>query len=400
MSQVKTLLQSHPDWPAVETIYHSLVAKGYKAFLAGGCVRDALIGIQAVDLDIATNATPEQIENLFEKTVSVGKSFGVIRVLTNEADIEVATFRTDGSYTDGRRPDHVTFSSPQEDALRRDFTINALFYDLENSKVLDYVEGQRDLNARLIQTVGDAKQRFEEDHLRILRAARFSAQLNFVIAADTLLAMKALREKVLTVSGERLREEMTKLLLSKNPERGLKTLKDTEILHVLFPFRERDNAWSEFPTTESWQKWSLFFKNANAEELEKSFTTLKFSNKDRKAIEDAWHLWADPQAFFAERLGVQVQKYENPGIAFALEVLKSHAYHAEVEKLKSWRQSFGEKLPSGFLTGEDVRHSLKGESIGRCLQTAYVMQLEGQLNSKEDALQWLQKSLQQGMFHD
>ncbi len=149
---------------------------GFEAVFAGGCVRDFILGVEPKDIDIATNATPEQVEALFEKTVAVGKAFGVIRVLYDEEEFEVATFRTDSSASDGRRPDSVSFSSMEEDAKRRDLTINALFFDPIKDKIYDFVGGQADIKARCIRFVGNAEERIEEDKLRMLRVIRFAAR--------------------------------------------------------------------------------------------------------------------------------------------------------------------------------------------------------------------------------
>ena len=162
---------------------------GHEAFLAGGCVRDRFLGIEPKDYDVATNALPDQIQEVFgrRKTLAIGASFGVITVLGPSAagQIDVATFRQDAEYSDGRHPDHVTFTSAQEDASRRDFTINGMFFDPLKNEVIDHVDGQADLNQKIIRAIGDPQLRFSEDKLRILRAVRFAATLGFQIEADT-----------------------------------------------------------------------------------------------------------------------------------------------------------------------------------------------------------------------
>ncbi|HEX4923157.1 MAG TPA: CCA tRNA nucleotidyltransferase, partial [Bdellovibrionales bacterium] len=181
MKRLDEIFSSHPHWPAVETVCGTLARSGYEAWLAGGCVRDALLGRVPQDFDVATSAAPEQVEALFERAVAVGKAFGVIILPFEGFQIEVATFRKDGLYVDGRRPASVTFSSPREDAARRDFTVNALYYDVVNKRVVDYVNGERDLAAHVIRTVGSPHDRLSEDSLRLMRAVRFSAQLGFEI---------------------------------------------------------------------------------------------------------------------------------------------------------------------------------------------------------------------------
>ncbi|WP_413584262.1 CCA tRNA nucleotidyltransferase [Bdellovibrio sp. HCB274] len=394
MDQVRTILQSHPHWSAVEAIYHRLTDKGYKAFLAGGCVRDALLGFKANDLDIATDATPDQIEQLFEKTINVGKVFGVMRVLIGGADIEVATFRNDGTYKDGRRPDHVEFSSPEEDAKRRDFTVNALFYDLENHQILDFVEGQKDLQKQILRTVGEAKKRFTEDHLRLLRGARFAAQLDFAIEEQTMGAMKEMAPLVKTVSGERLRDEMGKLLKSKNVPLGLRVMQETGLQSVLFPWKALDVEWTAYPGCEIWQNLSLFLRGASADDLQNSIELLKLSTKERRGIEDAWNIWQAPENFFLQRLGQQMQQMQKPGVAWALDVLMKEGHFEErILNLFSVCRGFGQELPKPFLTGEDLKGKLQGPAIGICLQEAFNLQLEKQLNDRKQALVWLENYL-------
>ena len=395
--QVQQLLESHPQWPAVQVIYHTLRAHGYKAFLAGGCVRDALLGIPANDLDVATDATPDQIEGLFAKTVNVGKAFGVIRVLEQGQDIEVATFRTDGTYKDGRRPADVHFSSPAEDAQRRDFTVNALFFDLEKKAVIDYVEGVRDLGQKVLRTVGDAKRRFSEDHLRLLRAARFVAQLNFNLETESFQALKDMAALVKTVSGERLRDEMIKLLKSAAVSRGLQVMQDAGMLEVLFPFRLRDNSWnSRLQAWEPWQNLALFFRNAQEAELKQGFQLLKLSSKEQREIERAWILWQHPAAFFALNLGKKLAKMPEGGTAWAVYVLEQEQslFVSEIKVLQQAWQAWNAQLPKPFLSGEDLQGKLTGKAIGACLSAAFELQLERQLLTREQSLEWLKTYLE------
>src|SRR5688500_12030275 len=179
----------------LETIARSLVDRlreaGYSALYAGGCVRDMLLGIEPHDYDIATDARPEQVQELFDHTYAVGAHFGVIVVHRSGHDFQIATFRSDGAYVDGRRPTGVTFSSPQTDAERRDFTVNGLFYDPLKEEVIDYVNGRADLAARVLRAIGDPVARFREDRLRLLRAVRFGAVLGFEIEPATWEAVRA-----------------------------------------------------------------------------------------------------------------------------------------------------------------------------------------------------------------
>lgn len=396
---MQKLIHSHPHWSAVESIYHTLQAHGYKAFLAGGCVRDALLGLQANDLDVATDANPDQIESLFKKTVNVGKSFGVMRVLVDGADIEVATFRNDGTYLDGRRPESVVFSTPQEDAQRRDFTVNALMYDLSTEQVLDYVGGQADLQAGILRTVGDSERRFLEDHLRLLRAARFAAQLNFVIEDESFQAMTRMATLVTKVSGERIRDEMNKLLKAQAVPRGLEAMAQSGLMRELFPFRLRDNSWKTSPLVgEAWQALALFVRKADSVEMEKTLDRLRLSSRERRCIEDSWAVWQDALALLNLSMGKKLQKMARDGVAFALRILleespENSPENSQIQELFVQWDSWQNLLPRPFLNGEDVKGLLTGKAIGDCLDQAFELQLERGLQSRDEALQWLKKYL-------
>ena len=199
-----------PRATAVE-IVRCLQTAGFSAFWVGGCVRDFQLGREPQDYDIATSARPEQVEKLFHRTVGVGKKFGVMMVLEDGQSFQVATFRAESDYRDGRHPDKVTFANAEADALRRDFTINGLFYDPATEKIHDWVGGEKDLRAGVIRTIGVPEERFGEDHLRLLRAVRFAAQLGFEIEPQTFAAIKRLAPKIELISAERIRDELVKL---------------------------------------------------------------------------------------------------------------------------------------------------------------------------------------------
>ncbi|MCA9396226.1 MAG: CCA tRNA nucleotidyltransferase, partial [Candidatus Omnitrophica bacterium] len=220
---------------AAAEIVLKLKQAGFEAYFVGGCVRDMLLNKQPSDFDVATSALPDQVEALFSKTIPVGKAFGVIIVQIKGAAIEVATFREDLGYTDGRRPKDIRFSSAKEDALRRDFTINGLYYDVERKKVVDWVGGQKDLELKIIRTIGDPFKRFEEDKLRMLRAVRFSANLDFPIEAETLKAIQAMKDQIVCVSMERVRDELVKMFCGNNPDKGLMLLHESGLFEALYP---------------------------------------------------------------------------------------------------------------------------------------------------------------------
>ncbi|HUT10932.1 MAG TPA: CCA tRNA nucleotidyltransferase [Thermoguttaceae bacterium] len=212
---------------------------GFVAYWAGGCVRDQLLGRVPKDYDVATNATPPQIRLLFgrKRTLAIGAAFGVITVIGPKPAgmIEVATFREDAAYSDGRHPDHVTFSSAEEDALRRDFTINGLFYDPIGQEVLDFVGGREDLAAKLIRAIGQPRQRIGEDKLRMLRAVRFAATFGFELHPDTLAAIREMASQITVVSAERIAMEMRRLLVEPRRAEGVGMMIDAGLADAVLP---------------------------------------------------------------------------------------------------------------------------------------------------------------------
>ncbi len=220
-------------------IVTKLRAAGFAAVWAGGCVRDMLLGETPKDYDVATNATPPEIRKLFghRRTIAVGASFGVIVVVGRgeEGQVDVATFRSDGIYSDGRRPDSITFGTAEEDVKRRDFTINGLLYDPIEQRVLDYVGGQRDLEQRVIRAIGDAAQRLGEDKLRLLRAVRFAARLDFELEPATAGAVSAMAPLVVTVSPERIAQEMRSMLTHARRGAAVKLLHASRLAEHLIP---------------------------------------------------------------------------------------------------------------------------------------------------------------------
>jgi poly(A) polymerase len=216
-------------------IMQQLQAAGFAAFWVGGCVRDFLLGREPQDFDIATDARPEQIEKLFKRTIAVGRKFGVMVVVEGGHQFQVATFRAEADYKDGRRPEKIIFANAEADALRRDFTVNGLFYDPVTKKIHDWVGGEKDLRKKIIRTIGPPEERFAEDHLRLLRAVRFAAQLNFEIEPETFAAVKSLAPKIKLISAERIRDELLKLFSPPHAARGLVLLRDSGLLGYILP---------------------------------------------------------------------------------------------------------------------------------------------------------------------
>ena len=212
-----------------------LTKAGHIAYFAGGCVRDHLLGYESQDIDIASSATPEEVKAIFPKTIPVGEQFGVMIVVQGEHHFEVATFRSDGSYEDGRRPEGVTFVTPKEDAKRRDFTINGMFYDPLEEKIIDFVEGRKDLEQGIIRAIGNPEQRFEEDKLRMLRAIRFAARFDYPIETETFKAIKQFSQEINVVSMERIREELIKILRGFHRGLAMQLLHDSQLLLEILP---------------------------------------------------------------------------------------------------------------------------------------------------------------------
>ncbi len=229
-------------------IVSTLRKQGHQAYLAGGCVRDLLLSREPADYDVATNATPQQVMQIFPQTYAVGEQFGVVLVPQSQSDgatgaparqgttVEVATFRSDVGYSDGRHPDEVRFTQdPREDVQRRDFTINGMMLDPATNDVLDFVGGRDDLKAGIIRAIGDPERRFTEDKLRMLRAVRFAARFNYKIDPATMSAIQKLAPKIHQVSCERVREELTKMLTEGQARKAFELLDTTKLLPEVLP---------------------------------------------------------------------------------------------------------------------------------------------------------------------
>jgi poly(A) polymerase len=224
---------------AVEVV-RRLRGAGHEALWAGGCVRDELLGQTPKDYDVATSARPEQVRGLFRRTVAVGEAFGVVEILGPRTEagfhkVQAATFRADGAYSDGRRPDAVVFCSAREDALRRDFTINGMFFDPLEARLIDYVGGQDDLRDRVLRAIGDARQRFTEDKLRMLRAVRLASRFELTIDPATAAAIERMAPEIAVVSAERVADELRKMLVDPHRARGMSLFLDLGLAGPLMP---------------------------------------------------------------------------------------------------------------------------------------------------------------------
>lgn len=283
-------------------VVRRLRAAGYEALWAGGCVRDLLLGKVPKDYDVATSARPEQVREVFgrRRTFAIGASFGVILVRgpSPAMDVEVATFRTEGPYLDGRRPEQVTFATAKEDAQRRDFTINGMFFDPVADQVLDYVEGQHDLAARTIRAIGVPAARMEEDRLRLLRAVRFCTTLDFELDAATAAAVRDMAAGIHLVSAERITQEMKRLLTDPHRARGVTLCAELRLLPeilpeltatgVVLPLLEPDSTESRAAEESAWQRTRNRLALLQEPGFELAFATLllEMIEEPRLAVED------------------------------------------------------------------------------------------------------------------
>ncbi|MHB8092254.1 MAG: CCA tRNA nucleotidyltransferase [Syntrophales bacterium] len=224
-----------PDFKAAADIVRRLKDAGHEAYFVGGCVRDFIRGKNPGDYDIATSARPEDVRKIFSRTIPVGENFGIILVVEKDRTYEVATFRTEEGYDDGRRPSRVSFATVQEDVLRRDFTINGLLMNPQTGEIIDYVNGRHDIERQLVSTIGAPERRFAEDRLRMLRAIRFAANLNFQIDSDTFSAISSNAAAIKCISAERISAELTAILVGGGARRGMELLSDSGLLKEILP---------------------------------------------------------------------------------------------------------------------------------------------------------------------
>ncbi len=418
---------------------------GFEAYWAGGCVRDLLLGIKPKDFDIVTSAKPEQIENLLEKTIPIGKQFGVILTIENGHHFEIATFRSDSGYTDGRRPDAVEFTTAEQDAQRRDFTINGLFYDPLTDQVLDFVEGQKDLEAQLIRFIGDPKRRIEEDHLRILRAVRFKNQLNFQYEPNTYKALNENSSLVIhKVSQERIAAELNAMLLTPKPSNALSDLEDLQILKIILPelqalkglaqpvkYHEEGDVWnhtmgaldsltSDTPLSVRWAtllhdigKYQTFELKErirydhHAEVSSQISREILMRLKQPKALIDQVIWLTKNHMIMGQLLEMSLGKKRNwflhPWFLHLLQVMKADiagtipADYSLYEKiLAEYRETLNlhPEKPKPLLDGNEIMELLNlrpGKELGNIVEMLMEHQLAGEIKTKEDAKKWLEK---------
>ena len=414
---------------------------GHEAYFAGGCVRDRLLGRPAHDIDVATSAHPEQVQLLFPRTVAVGAACGVIVVLEGGTEFQVATFRADGVYLDGRRPESVTFTTAEGDAQRRDFTVNGLFYDPIEKKILDFVGGEADLKAGVIRCIGEPADRFREDKLRLLRGVRFAATLGFVIDPSTWTALREMASLIPAVSAERIRDELVKIFVHPSRVCGFDLLDQSGLLEVLLPevaktkgceqppeFHPEGDVFvhtrlmlSLLPETVSVplvfsallhdigkppayqvdETGRIRFngpESLGAAMTEKIFVRLRFSNaqteatvaavQNHMAFKDVQHM----------RVATLKRFLARPTIDDELELhrvdcLGSHGLIDNHDFLLAKREEFSRAplIPPPLVTGQDLISMgwKPGPLFKRVLDAVQVRQLEGSLTSREEAMEWI-----------
>ena len=423
------------------SIVRRLRAAGFTALYAGGCVRDQLLGHAPHDFDIATDARPEQVRPLFPHTYAVGAHFGVVVVHEGGHDFQVATFRSDHAYVDGRRPEGVTFSTPQMDAERRDFTMNGLFLDPLNGEVLDYVNGRRDIEARLVRAIGDPVARFREDRLRLLRAVRFTAVLGFEIEPATWAAVKEHAADIHDVSAERIRVELVKIFLHRNRVHGFDLLVESGLMQEVLPeitalrgceqppqFHPEGDVFvhtrimlgllpeqvsvplvlsvlfhdigkpGTFAVDETGRMRFNGHDKLGAEMTEAIMTRLRFSRAEMDAtvMAVANHMvFKDVQEMRVAKLKRFMARtgFDDEMELHRVDCVSSHGMVDNYEFVQRKREEFASEplIPPPLITGEDLKSlGLRpGPRFKEILDAVATRQLEGTLRTRDEALEWV-----------
>jgi len=417
-----------------------LQAAGHSAFWAGGCVRDHLLNRDPKDYDIATSARPEQVAGVFPGSRLVGKSFGVVLAPVEDVYFEVATFREDADYRDGRRPESVRFSDAGADARRRDFTVNAMFLDPVSGMLLDYIGGRPDLDARLIRCVGDPSPRFQEDHLRMLRAVRLAMSLEFTVEPRTADALRRHAALLSRISAERVRDELTRILLeSRRPGDAVLMLEDFGLLQVILPevaqmrgqaqpveFHPEGDVLTHTvlmlngmsnptvhlayavllhdvgkPPTARMDAGRLRFERHAAEGsaiAEEILRRLKFPARDVEAIAACVrrHMrFADVPRMKESTLRklLAAPTFPTEMDLHRLDCLASHRDLAHYDRLIAFREKLADEpvLPARWVTGRDLLAMgvPEGPMLGRWLKAAYDAQLDQRFPNRESLIEWL-----------
>lgn len=396
---------------AATEIIECLQQHGFQALLAGGCVRDMLLGRPAKDYDVATDARPDDVMRLFRRTLKVGAKFGVVIVLTQGQQVEVATFRSEAGYEDGRHPTEVRFTSAAEDASRRDFTINGMFYDPLKEQVIDYVGGQADLEKRIIRTIGDPDERFGEDYLRMLRAVRFSTRLGFPIEPETYAAIGRNAANIVRISGERIAAELEGTLTHPNRAAGAAMLVEMGLAQALFPGFAGEQAQRGIAALAQLRRQADFplalaalFADCPTDFAMDSCGVLRLSKRQTEHIE---FLLSHRTCLLDSRMSLaQLKKLlAQPWFRDLYELERA------IQRVDEWKEGLRalrrlrrrvrdlgsiEIKPKPLLDGHDLIYlgAVPGPLLGQLVEELYVAQLEGEVKTREQAQQWARDWLQ------
>lgn len=344
MHMFRPTLPATPLRDFATAVAQRLSAAGHRAVFAGGCVRDMLLGVEPQDYDVATSAAPEQTLALFPRAVPVGVAFGVVRVLSPDdppLEVEVATFRGETTYSDGRHPDQVHFTDEVEDVKRRDFTINGLLYDPLKEEVFDHVDGRRDLDRKLVRAIGDPKRRFGEDHLRVLRAIRFAAKLSFEIDGATFGAIKDLAAKITSISAERIRDELNLMLTGPAPRRACELLRKAGLLKHILPEVDRMAGVAQppafHPEGDVWEHTLLLLQNMNEPSETLALGALLHDVGKPPTFEQADRIRFNEHEKVGAAMTEQIMarlKYSNDETARVVDLVKQHMAFKDVERMR------------------------------------------------------------------
>ncbi len=376
---------------------------GHQALFAGGCVRDMLLGCASADYDVATSATPRQVKRLFPHVLLIGEKFGVAMVIEERKQVEVATFRSDLGYSDGRRPDGVEFSSPAEDAHRRDFTINGMFYDPISCEVIDYVGGREDIERRVIRTIGEADERFSEDYLRMIRAVRFAIRLDFSMTEDVVEGIRRNADRIVDISGERICDEISKMLGADSSQEAMQMLADLKLAgHILPELFKHDGQWAaamaRLATVAGRQDVLLslaaMFVGAGSRAVGKIVRRWGASNEIKRSLcwmSDHLHDWqtATDMAMCDFKRLLACEDFDRLGILWRYE--ETLAAGSSVKSDAILQRAAGiaadQISPPPFIDGEELKvMGLKeGRELGVILRCVYDSQLNEEITSKEQA---------------
>lgn len=387
-------LETYPHHQAVLEIYHTLARQNQRTVIAGGAVRDWLRGETPQDIDIVTTATPDQVAEWFPHTVAVGKAFGVMIVVIDGHPFEVATFRAEYGYSDGRRPTSVRWGTPEEDALRRDFTVNGLFYEPVRQEIWDFVGGVKDIEDRILRSIGEPLERFKEDHLRVLRAYRFRAQLGFSWDPALAEALTKATSLLATVAKERVRDEILRLFEGPHRNLVLPELIKNGVLQGLFPEIRWDlqsyRAWPDSSGNAGLLELCLWaVRSGPSEKLPDLLEALRLSREQVRLVEQVLRPWTHGSELRQWPLGRWVESLFDDdfrrGFQGFLAELDSTEDREPLNLAWERYQSYSEK-PQPFFRAQDF-HPLEGRALGEALRQAYWYQLEGR--SPEEVRQWI-----------